>query len=58
MSWFWLAVALAASVLYALTAPKPRGTRPIGRTRLMTVARVVLLLVVLLLFYRAFFHGL
>ena len=56
MSWTWLGIALVVSVIYGLTVPKPKATRPIGRTRLIAVARVILLLVVLALFYRAFFR--
>jgi hypothetical protein len=54
VSWTWLGIALVVSVLYALMAPKLRGTRPVGRTRLMAVARVVFLLIILALFYMAF----
>jgi hypothetical protein len=58
VSWTWLGVALVVSVIYGLTLPKPKGTRPIGRTRLIAVARVVLLLVALALFYKASFRHL
>ena len=57
MSWTWIGIALVVSVIYGLTAPKAGGTRPIGRTRLIAVARIVLLLVILALFYKAFFRG-
>jgi hypothetical protein len=57
VSWTWVAIAVVVSVIYGLTSPKPGGTRPIGQTRLIAVARIVLLLVVLALFYKAFFRG-
>jgi hypothetical protein len=44
----WIELLLAAVVLAAvaaLTGIKPRGTRPVARTRLMKAARIVLLLV-------------
>jgi hypothetical protein len=44
----WIEVLLAAVVLAAvaaLTGIKPRGTRPVARTRLMKAARIVLLLI-------------
>lgn len=44
----WIELLLAAAVLAAvaaLTGIKPRGTRPVARTRLMKAARIVLLLI-------------
>jgi len=44
----WIELLLAAAVLTAvaaLTGIKPRGTRPVARTRLMKAARIVLLLI-------------
>jgi hypothetical protein len=44
----WIELLLAAVVLAAvaaLTGIKPRGTRPVARTRLMKAARIVLLLI-------------
>lgn len=56
MNWtFWLGLAVLVSVLFAVTALKPRGARSVGHTRLLAVARVCLLLAVLILFYLAFF---
>ncbi len=52
MSWsFWLAAAIVVSCLFALTGLRARGARPVGQTRLMTVARIVLLIAVAVLFY-------
>ena len=46
MSWIvWLGIAVAIGVIAALSGAKPRGTRPVARTRLMGVARVILLVV-------------
>jgi hypothetical protein len=54
MSWiFWLGLAVAIGVIAAVTGLKPRGTRPVARTRLMGVARFVLLVMVLLFLYFA-----
>lgn len=40
-------------VIVATTGVQPAGTRPVARTRLMGVARIVLALVVLVLIYLA-----
>lgn len=54
MSWiFWLGLAVAIGVIAAVTGVKPRGTRPVARTRLMGVARFVLIVMVLLFLYFA-----
>jgi len=48
----WLTLLLLAVVLVAfaaVTGLKPRGGRPVARTRLMSAARVVLLVIALLL---------
>ena len=56
MNWtLWLGLAVLVSVIFAVTALKPRGARSVGHTRLLGVARVILLLAVLILFYLAFF---
>ena len=57
MSWlFWLGLAVVIGILAAATGIKPRGTRPVARTRLMSVGRFALLIliaIVLFLAYRA-----
>ena len=54
MSWmFWLGLAVAIGVIAAATGAKPRGTRPVAHTRLMGVARFVLVVMVLLFLYLA-----
>jgi hypothetical protein len=42
---FWLAVAAAVAAVAAVTGIKPVGTRPVARTGLMAVARIVLIVV-------------
>lgn len=57
MSWlFWLGLAVVIGIIAAVTGMKPKGTKPVARTRLMGVARFVLLILiafVLFLAYRA-----
>lgn len=57
MSWlFWLGLAVVIGIIAAVTGVKPKGTKPVARTRLMGVARFVLLILiafVLFLAYRA-----
>jgi hypothetical protein len=60
MSWLsllWIAAAVIAVV--AVTGIKPRGTRHVARTHLMTAARVALgvIAVVLALIALAIWHG-
>jgi len=55
MTWIvWLGIAVAIGVLAAVTGAKPKGTRPVARTRLMGVARVILLLIAALFVFLAF----
>jgi hypothetical protein len=55
MSWiFWVGLAVAIGVIAAVTGVKPRGTRPVARTRLMGVARFALLVLLLLFLYLAY----
>jgi uncharacterized membrane protein YhaH (DUF805 family) len=55
MSWLaWLAIAVLIGVVAAVTGIKPKGTRPVARTRLMSVGRFFLLLLVALFAYLAF----
>jgi len=49
-----LVVVLVIASFAALTGIKPKGSRPVARTRLMGVARFVLVVVVLILAYMAF----
>jgi len=50
-SFGWVIIVLIVVALAALTGIKPRGTRPVARTTLMVVARVVLLVLGLLIAY-------
>ena len=55
MSWLaWLALAVAITAVAAITGIKPKGTRHVAHTRLMGVARLVLLLVAIIFVYLAF----
>jgi hypothetical protein len=54
MSWLvWLGLALFLGVLAAVTGVKPAGTRHVAGTRLMGVARFVLLIVIVIVLYLA-----
>ncbi len=50
----WLLIALLVAVFAALTGIKPKDSRPVARTRLMSVARLVLAVMVLIVAYLAF----
>jgi len=55
MSWlFWLGIAVLVGVVAAITGAKPKGTRPLARSRLIGVARVVLWIVVVLVLWLAY----
>jgi multisubunit Na+/H+ antiporter MnhB subunit len=55
MSWlFWLGLAVAIGIVAAVTGMKPSGTRPVARTRMMGVARFVLVVMLLLFLYLAY----
>jgi F0F1-type ATP synthase membrane subunit a len=54
MSWFaWLALAVLVTAAAAITGIKPKGTRHVASTRLMGMARLVLLIVVIIFAYLA-----
>ncbi len=52
-SFTWLLLAVIIAVVAAVTGIKAKGTRPVAGTRLMGVARIVLLVVVVMLVYMA-----
>lgn len=55
MTWLvWLGLAVVITALAAVTGIKPKGTQHLSRTRIMGVARVVLLILALILGYVAF----
>ena len=55
MSWFsWLGLVVLITAVAAITGIKPKGTRHVAHTRLMGVARFVLLVLVIIFAYLAF----
>jgi hypothetical protein len=55
MTWFaWLGLAVLITAIAAVTGIKPKGTRHVANTRLMGMARLVLVAVVIILAYLAF----
>jgi len=55
MSWlFWLGLAVVLGLIAAVTGIKPKGTRPVAHTRLMGVARFVLLILIVIVAYMAY----
>jgi hypothetical protein len=55
MTWlFWLGLAVIVTAIAAVTGIKPGGTRHVARTRMMGVARFVLLVILIILAYLAF----
>jgi hypothetical protein len=55
MTWLgWLVLAVIIAAIAAVTGIKPSGTRHVAHTRLMSVARVALGVIVLIAAYVAF----
>jgi hypothetical protein len=55
MTWFtWLILAAVVTAVAAVTGIKPKGTRHVARTSLMSVARVVLLFIIAIFVYLAY----
>ncbi len=55
MSWiFWLGIAVLVGVVAAVTGVKPKGTRPVARSRLMGIGRLALWILVLLALWAAY----
>jgi F0F1-type ATP synthase membrane subunit a len=55
MTWLvWLGLAVVITALAAVTGIKPKGTQHLAHTRMMGVARIVLLILVLICAYLAF----
>jgi hypothetical protein len=55
MTWLaWLGLAVLLSAFAAVTGFKSKGTRPVAGTRLMSVGRVLLLLLIVLFGYIAY----
>ena len=54
MNWIVvLGLAVVVVAIAAVTGIKPRGTRPVARSRMMGVGRVALLVIVVILIYVA-----
>lgn len=55
MNWLiWLGLAVLVGVIAAVTGIKPKGTRPVARTKLMGVGRFALLILIAIFAYLAF----
>ncbi len=55
MNWIiWLGLAVVVTAIAAVTGLKAKGTRPVAHTRMMGMARVILILVVVIFAYMAF----
>lgn len=55
MTWLtWLALAVIITALAAVTGIKPKDTRHVAGTHLMSVARAVLAILILICLYLAF----
>jgi hypothetical protein len=50
----WLVLAVIVTAIAAVTGLNPKGGRPVARTHMMGVARVVLLAVIIIFAYLAF----
>jgi uncharacterized membrane protein YecN with MAPEG domain len=58
MTWYvWLIAAALLAAFAAVTGIQPKGARPIARTGLMSVARFVLVLMILICVYFAYRAG-
>lgn len=58
MTWYtWLIAAAFITALAAVTGITPKGGRPVARTSLMSVARMMLLLMILICVYFAYRAG-
>ena len=52
MTWLvWLGIAVVITALAAVTGIKPKGTQHLSRTRMMGVARVVLIILAIVIFF-------
>ena len=55
MNWLvWLTLAVIITGVAAVTALQPRGTRPVGHTRMMGMARLALVAGAIILAYMAY----
>ena len=55
MTWLvWLGLAVLVAAIAAVTGIKPKGSRPVSRSRLMGVGRIFLLIIVVIFAWMAF----
>jgi uncharacterized membrane protein YozB (DUF420 family) len=55
MNWLvWLGIAVLIAAVAAVTGLKPKGTRPVAHTRMMTIGRIALVVIVLIFAWIAF----
>jgi hypothetical protein len=55
MTWlFWLTAAVIVTGIVAVFGTQPKGTRPVGHTRMMHMGRLVLIVVILVVAYAMF----
>jgi uncharacterized membrane protein YozB (DUF420 family) len=55
MNWLvWLGLAVVIVAIAAVTGIKPKGTRPVSHSRMMTMARIALVLIAIIFLYLAF----
>ena len=55
MNWLaLLGVAVVIAAIAAVTGIKPKGTRPVAHSRMMTMGRIALAVIVIILLYAAF----
>jgi len=55
MNWFgWLGLAVVVTAVAAVTGIQPKGARPVAHTRMIGMARLVLVGLVVILVYFAF----
>jgi hypothetical protein len=55
MGWLvWLGLAVFVTMIAALTGIKPKGTRPVARSRMMGVARAILVILIAIFAFMAY----
>ena len=55
MNWIiWLGLAVVLTAIAAVTGLKPKGTRPVARSRMMGMARIALAVIVVIFAYLAY----
>jgi len=55
MNWLvWLGIAVVIAAVAAVTGIKPKGTRPVAHSRMMSMGRILLLIIAAIFVYAAF----